>query len=168
MLAVIRVSQSIQLSEWAQLAEFIDSLSPETRRELYLAMARTAAVVGNGGLAAMAAQQALELSPADSPDRQRALLFRAAAKVGVADFAQSRLLLRDLDRSKLPAGDQPLHDAVALALTRIFRPPEQHFATAPPGAANEADAALARAARSVKQADAALDSVRRTMERKSR
>ena len=168
MLAVIRVSQSIQLSEWAQLAEFIDSLSPETRRDLYLAMARTAAVVGNGGLAAMAARQALELSPADSPDRQRALLYRAAARVGAADFAESRLLLRDLDRSKLPAGDQPLLDAVALALTRIFRPPEQHFAAAPPGAANEADAALARAEHSVKQADAALDSVRRTLERKSR
>jgi chemotaxis protein MotC len=168
MLAVIRVSQSIQLSEWAQLAEFIESLSPETRRELYLAMARTAAVVGNGGLAAMAARQALELSPVDSPDRQRALLYRAAARVGAADFTESRLLLRDLDRSKLPAGDQPLHDAVTLALTRIFRPPEQHFASAPPGAANDADAALARAERSVKRADAALDSVRRTMERKSR
>jgi chemotaxis protein MotC len=168
MLAVVRVSQSIQLSEWAQLAEFIDSLSPETRRGLYLAMARTAAVVGNGGLAAMAAQHALELSPADSPDRQRALLFRAAAKVGVADFAQSRRLLGDLDRSKLPAGDQPLYDAVAMALARIYRPPEQHFSDAPPGAATDADAALARAESSVRQADAALDSVRRTMERKSR
>jgi chemotaxis protein MotC len=168
MLAVIRVSQSIKLSEWAQLSEFIDSLSPETRRTLYLAMARTAAVVGNGGLAAMAAQHALDLSPADSPDRQRALLFRAAAKVGVADFAQSRLLLRDLDRSKLPAGDQPLYDAVILALSRIFRPPEQNFAAPPPGAANEADAALARAQTSVKEADAVLESVTRTMERKSR
>lgn len=168
MLAVVRVSQSIKLSEWAQLSEFIDSLQPETRRTLYLAMARSAAIVGNGGLAAMAAQHALDLSAVDSPDRQRALLYRAAAKVGVADFAQSRLLLRDLDRSKLPAADQPLYDAVTMALTRIYAPPEQHFEALPPGAANEVDASLARAQISLNRGEAALDSIRRTMERKSR
>ncbi len=172
-LAVVRVSQSIKVSEWAQLNEFIDSLTPETRRPLYLAMAQTAAVVGNGALAAMAAQNALELSPADSVERQRALLFLAAARIAGADFAESRTLLRDLDKTRLPVGDQPLFDAVALASARIFRAPEQHFAGAPTRAAqsrdaNDADAALTRAETSVKEADSVLDNVRKTMERKSR
>ncbi|MGO9428800.1 hypothetical protein [Rhodoblastus sp.] len=173
MLAVVRVSQSIKVSEWAQLNEFINSLTTETRRALYLAMAQTAAVVGNSALAAMAAQNALELSPADSVERQRALLFRAAARIAGADFTESRSLLGDLDRTKLPPGDQPLFDAVSLVAARIFRPPEQHFDMAAPGAAhsgppNDADAALTRAETSVKEADSTLDDVRKTMERKSR
>jgi chemotaxis protein MotC len=168
MVAVARVSLSIKVSEWAQLTEFIDSLTPETRRSLYLGMAQTAAVAGNFGLAAMAAQFVLDSSPAETLDSQRALLYRAAAKIGLGDRTRGLDLAAEIDRAKLPSGDQPLYDAVALAEARIFHAPERKIAAAPPGAANEVDAAMERAEGSLKQSDAVMDSVRQTMERKSR
>lgn len=169
LVSVARVSLRIHVAEWSQLDEFINSLKPETRRALYLVMAQNAAVGGNFGLGDMAAGRALDLSrDRTSPDRQRALLYRAASRVGSADAAQSPVLLRDVDRARLPSGDQPLYDAVALAAARIFRAPETRFSAQPAGAPDAVDAALARAEASLTEADATLDSVRRSMERKTR
>jgi chemotaxis protein MotC len=168
LLAAARVSLRIQVAKWTQLDEFINTLKPETRRALYLAMAQSATVGGNFALGEMAAGRALDLSSENSVERQRALLFRAASRVGAADSAQAPTLLREVDRASLPSGDQPIYDAAAMVSSRIFRAPETRFASPPPGAANAADADLARAERSVKDADAALDSVARSMERKTR
>ena len=166
--ASARVSLSIKLAEWAQLTEFINSLTPETRRALYLGMAQAAAVSGNFELAAMAAQIVLDLAPTDIVERQRALLYRSAARVGLGDRVQGQAMPQELDRAKLPPGDQPLHDAVAMASARIFHAPERKIAGPPPGAANEVDAAMARADGSLKEAEAVMVSARQTMERKSR
>jgi chemotaxis protein MotC len=168
MAASARVSLSIKPSEWAQLTEFINSLTPETRRALYLGMAQAAAVSGNFELASMASQFVLDLAPTDIVERQRALLYRAAARVGLGDRAQGQAMPPELDRAKLPAGDQPLHDAVAMASARIFHAPERKIAGPPPGVANEVDAAMTRADGSLKEADAVMASARQTMERKSR
>ena len=168
LLSAARVSLRIQVAEWTQLDEFINSLKPETRRALYLVMAQTAAVGGNFALGDMAAGRVLDLSPENSVERQRALLFRAAARVGAADFATGPALLREVDRARLPSGDQPLYDATALVSARIFRAPETRFSSPPPGAANAIDLALSRAERSVTDADAALDSVAKSMDRKTR
>lgn len=168
MLSAARVSLKIKVPEWAELDEFISSLTPRTQRKLYLVMAQTAAVGGNSALADMAAQRALNLSAADTVERQRALLYRAAAEVGGADVAHGPQLLREVERAKLPPGDQPLYDAVTMASARIFRAPEQQFSAPPPGAADDVDASLAQAESSVKAADAIMDSVRKSMERKTR
>jgi chemotaxis protein MotC len=168
LLSAARVSLRIRVAEWTQLDEFINSLKPETRRALYLVVAQTAAVGGNFALGDMAAGRVLDLSPENTVERQRALLFRAAARVGAADFATGPALLREVDRAKLPSGDQPLYDAAALVSARIFRAPETRFSSPPPGAADAVDAVLARADRSVNDADAAMDSVARSMERKTR
>ena len=168
LVSAARVSLKIKPSEWAQLEDFIRTLTPETQRSLYLVMAQTAAVGGNVGLGDMAAKRALELTPDNSVERQRALLYRALAEVGGADAARGPDLLRDVDRARLPPGDQPLYDAAALVSARIFRAPESQFATKPPPAPPKVDAALAQAETSVKDADEVMASVRKTMERKSR
>ena len=168
LLSAARVSLRIPAAEWTQLDEFINSLKPETQRALYLVVAQTAAVGGNFALGDMAAGRVLDLSPENSVERQRAVLFRAAARVGAANFATGPALLHEVDRSRLPSGDQPLYDAVGLVSARIFRAPEPRFSRPPPGAANAVEAVLARAERSVTDADAALDSVARSMERKTR
>jgi chemotaxis protein MotC len=121
LLSAARVSLRIQVAEWTQLDAVINSLKPETRRALYLVMAQTAAVGGNFALGDMAAGRVLDLSPENSVERQRALLFRAVARVGAADFAHRPALLREVDRARLPSGDQPLYDAAALVSARIFR-----------------------------------------------
>ena len=168
LLSAARVSLRIPVAEWTQLDEFINSLKPETRRALYLVMAQSAAVGGNFALGDMAAGRALDLSPENSVEHHRALLYRAACRVGAADFALRPGLLREVDRARLPSGDQPIYDAAALVTARIFRAPETRFAGPPPGAASAVDAVLARAERSVKDADAALASVAKSMERKTR
>ena len=168
LVSAARVSLRIKPSEWAQLEDFIASLTPETRRALYLVMAQTAAVGGNAAFGDMAAQRALALTPDDNVERQRALLYRALAEVGGADAAHGPELLLDIDRARLPPGDQPLYDAAAQVEARMFRAPESHFAKPPPGAATPVDAALEKAESSVKDADAVMEGVRKTMERKSR
>ncbi len=168
MLSASRISLKIKVPEWAELDQFISSLTPQTQHKLYLAMAQTAAAGGNFDFADMAARRALDLSAANSLERQRALLYRAAAEVGGADLAHGPQLLGEVERAKLPVGDQPLYDAVATASARIFRTPEQQFRAEPPGAADDVDASLARAESNVKEADAIMDSVRKSMERKTR
>jgi chemotaxis protein MotC len=174
--AVARVSVMIKIEEWADLEEFINSPAPETRRALYLVMAKTAAVAGNSAFAFLAAQRAMELAPPDSVEGQRARLYRAAARVGEADAAQNPLLLRDIERARLPAADQPLYDATALVSARLFRAPERDAALAAGAGVGEGAgageaipaAALAQAEMSLKDADSALEGARASMERKRR
>ncbi len=146
----------------------INSLKPETRRALYLVVAKT-----GGGWAAISRSATWRRGARWSclpkiRSNASAPVFRAAARVGAADFATGPALLREVDRARLPSGDQPLYDAAALVSARIFRAPETRFSSPPSGAANSVDAVLARADRSVTDADAAMDSVAKSMERKTR
>jgi chemotaxis protein MotC len=170
MLGVARVSLSIKLAEWEQLDDFIESLTPDTKRNLYLTVAQNASVVGNVALAAMAAQRARDLSAENSQERQRAIVYGAAASVGTAGASQSVHLLDGVDRAQLPAGDQPIYDAVAFVTGRIFHAPAKGFKEPPPkdpiaAGANPADADMARAEKLLQQGDAVIASVRKTMER---
>ncbi|MCI4678837.1 hypothetical protein K9U39_00950 [Rhodoblastus acidophilus] len=166
--AVERVSVRITVQQWAPLDEFMESLGVEKRRGFYLVMARTAAVAGNSAFADLAASRALALAAPDSVERERALLYRAAAEVLSPDATANANLLRGVDRGKLMAGDRPLYDAVAMTSARIFRAPEMSFVTPPPGAGDLPGGELARAESSLREANAAVEAARRSMERKSR
>ena len=166
MLASARISLSINVKEWTQLEEFIQTLTPETRRGLYLTMAQTASVAGNNELAALAAHRALDLAPEDAPEQRRAQLYLAAASVGGAPEPASAELLKGVSREKLEPGDQPLFDAVTMVSARMFRPPEKDFASEPRGAPNAADPEMARAEAKLREGDVVLDEARKSMERK--
>jgi len=166
MLGVARVAVSIKLSEWSDLNDFVESLTPETKRKIYLTMAQNASVVGNIDLARMAARRARELSPEDSQERQRAIVYGALAAVGDADPVTSAHLLDGVDRAQLPAGDQPLYDAASMVSRRIYRGPARGFKEAPPGGDNAVDADLARAEKLLAQGDEAIAAVDKTMTRK--
>jgi len=116
----------------------------------------------------LAAGRALDLSPENSVERQRALLFRAAARVGAADFAQGPVLLREVDRARLPFRRSADLRRGGPCDGAHFSRAEARFASPPPGAANAVDLATAQAERSVKDADAALVRVAKSMERKTR
>jgi chemotaxis protein MotC len=168
MSAVARISALIKIEQWAELDEFINGESSETRRALYLVMAKTAAVAGNSAFADLSAQRAIELSAPDSTERQRAMLYRAAAQVADVGATQSQALLRPVARDRLPPSDQSLYDATALVSARIFRTPEQDAAS-PPGVSGEvADQAASEAEAGLKTADSAIEDARKSMERTSR
>ena len=165
---VERVSAQITVEQWTRLDEFMDSLGVERRRVFYLAMAQTAAAAGNSAFADFAARRALALAAPDSVERQRALLYRAAANVARVRAAPYGDLLSGLDRAKLPRADQPLYDAVVVVAARITRAPERNFATSPPGAGDLPGGELARAEASLRDADAAIDASRKSMERRGK
>ncbi len=167
MLGVARVSLSIKLEQWRQLDGFIESLSDETKRNIYLTVAQTASMVGNFDLGAMAAARARDLSAEGSAERQRAIVYGGAATVGAAPEQDSAHLLDGVAREQLPPGDQPIYDAVAFVSGRIFRAPEKAFKAPPPGEANEADGRMAQAEKLLQQGDEVIASVRKTMERKN-
>jgi chemotaxis protein MotC len=158
---------SIKLEEWRELNDFIESLTPETKRNIYLTVAQNASVVRNVDLALLAAQRARELSAEHSQEQQRAIVYGALAAVGAADPVRSAHLLDGVDRAQLPAGDQPLYDAAAYVSGRIFRAPVKGFKEPPAGGASAADADIARAEKLLAQGDAVIDSVTKTMERKN-
>jgi chemotaxis protein MotC len=163
--AAARIGTLIKVEQWADFEDFVGALGDETQRTLYLVMAKAAAVAGNSAFAVLAAQRAAALSAPDSVERQRALLYRAAARVADADIAQSRTSLRDVSRERLPAGDQPLYDATALVSTRIYLAPEKDA----PSRETESvvEPAVAQAQASLKEAGAAIEGARNSMERKS-
>jgi chemotaxis protein MotC len=160
-----RVSALITVEQWTRLDEFMDSLTVGRRRVFYLAMAQTAAVAGNSAFADFAARRALALAAPDSVERQRALLYRAAANVARVGAPPYGELLSGLDRARLPRADRPLYDAVIVIAARITREPERNFAAAPPGAGDLAGGEFARAEASLRAADAAIDAGRKSMER---
>ncbi|SDA11547.1 chemotaxis protein MotC [Methylobacterium sp. UNC378MF] len=87
----------------------LSELDPESRRDLYLLIARTAIGQGKTAATLLIADRALALCAPGSPEAARARLYRAAAEiVNLATFKSGLLTLRNLDRSNLPAGDLPL------------------------------------------------------------
>ena len=166
--AIARVSVLIKTEQWAQFDEFIDSLSPERRRLLYLVMARTAAVAANSAFADLAARRAQALAAPDSVDLQRALLYRAAANIGGPEAAHNAELLRAVARNRLPVGDQPLFDAVVLVSARVFAPPPTDFAAPPAGAGDLAGGEFGHAEAGLRDADVALVAARQSMGRGTR
>jgi chemotaxis protein MotC len=165
---VERVSALITVEQWARLDEFMDSLGVERRRGFYLAMSQTAAAAGNSAFADFAARRALVLAAPDSAERQRALLYRAAANVARVGAPANGDVLSGIDRAKLPRADQRLYDAVIIVAARITREPEKNFAAPPPGAGDLPGGDFARAEASLREATAAIDAGRKSMERRNK
>jgi chemotaxis protein MotC len=165
-LAAARVSLSIKADQWNRLDELLENLQPDARRAIYLNMAHAALVSGNVALAAASAQRGLPLFAEGSLDRQRAQLYIAAAQVATPDFARADAALSRIDRSKLATGDGLLAQATDMVAAQMRLPPQQVFAAEPPGEPSGVDATITRAQTGLQAADEAMESLRKTMERK--
>lgn len=104
------------------LTRIVNELAPESRRDLYLLIARTAIQEGKTASALLAADRALALCVPDSAEATRSRLYRAAAEiVSLATFESGVRTLRTLDRTKLPERDVPLLNAALSAAEEIGR-----------------------------------------------
>jgi chemotaxis protein MotC len=109
-------------ARFAVLDRIVNALAPESRRDLYLLIARTAVQEGKTGTALLAADRALTLCAPGSPEALQGRLYRAAAEiVALPTFEQGQRTLRSLDRGKLPARDTPLLDAALSMADQIGR-----------------------------------------------
>ncbi|MGX1101199.1 hypothetical protein [Amorphus sp. MBR-141] len=134
--ALTRMSFIDDPTQFQRLDLLLADIDDDSRRELYLVVARAAVNGGKTAVAAMAAERALQSATPGSRDRARALLYRGAALAVTPDGLMSSLDdLRAVDRQLLPPSDAALYDAAAATADLIL--------TAPEGAAEEVDVAEA-------------------------
>lgn len=101
-------------AELPRLDGMLSELEPKARQELYLTVARAAVVQAKTEAARFAAGRVLEMAEPGSADRARALLYRAAASVVVADgFDAAREDLKAIDQLLLDPSDTQLFAVVA-------------------------------------------------------
>ena len=132
-LSVARFSFVQQTDRFPRLVAVLDHLDRASQRALYLLIARTALVRGKTGMTDLAAERIVEMTEVGSPDRTRARLYRAAARVVTDAHEEALLDLQQIDASRLPEQDAELL-AAALQLGRGVRKPL-------PAASSQQDAA---------------------------
>ena len=107
---------------WATLDRILTELGPDSRRDLYLLIARTAIQAGKTASALRAADRALALCAPGSSEAAQGRLYRAAAEiVTLATFQSGLRTLRTLDRARLTSRDVALLDTALATAEEIGR-----------------------------------------------
>ena len=81
-LSVARFSFAQKTDRFPRLVAVLDHLDRASQRSLYLLIARTALVRGKIDMTDLAAERVMALTEVGSPERERARLYRAAARRG--------------------------------------------------------------------------------------
>jgi chemotaxis protein MotC len=145
-----------------RISAMLDQLDRASRLKVYLALSRTALVRGRLALARLAGEQALPLSPEEIPDRERAHLFRGAARALTENYEAGLAELKAVERSKLPERDAHILDATLQLVLDVRKPttelPTDSGADNPPPTPARLDltsssATLARAHTQLEQLD---------------
>ena len=143
----------------------LDELDPESRKSLYLLIARTAIEEGKTGAAFLAADRALALCAPESLEATQARLYRAAAEiVSLATFQSGLRTLRAVDRNRLTRGDGRLLDTALATAEEIQRgltgkPGLPEGDTAAPKPAQAAADAADEPAKLIPRAQATIDRI---------
>ncbi len=114
-ISVARFSFAQRPDRFPRLVAVLDHLDRISQRGLYLLIARTALVRGKTEMALLAAERVSVLSDDGSPERLRAHLYHAAARVVTPGHGQAIAELEKIDKSKLSERDAELQTA-ALAI----------------------------------------------------
>ncbi|MCJ2140914.1 chemotaxis protein [Methylobacterium sp. E-066] len=129
---------------FASFTRIMNELAPESRRDLYLLIARTAVQEGKTNAALMVSDKALVLCAPESREATQAQLYRAAAEiVTLATFQTALRKLQAVDRAKLPAHDVQLLDAALSTAEQIGRGLARDPAPPDPEASKRAQAQAA-------------------------
>ncbi|MGX1309809.1 hypothetical protein AB7M35_004581 [Amorphus suaedae] len=123
--ALTRMSFVDDPAQFQRLDVLLADVDDDSRRELYLVVARAAVNGGKTAVAAMAAERALQSAQPASRDRARALLYRGAALAVTPDGLMTSLDdLKAVDRRLLTPSDAALYDAAAATANLILTAPE--------------------------------------------
>lgn len=126
---------SLALDErrFARIVALLEQVDRTSRVKLCLVIARAAMLRGRMAVTKLAGERALALSADASPERERAHLFRGAARVIGDEYDGGLAELKAVDRTKLPERDVPLLNAtIQLALDV-----RKSFTGSPAGAASD-------------------------------
>lgn len=116
---------SLALDErrFPRIVDLLEQIDRASRVKLYLVIARNAMLRGRMAVTKLAGERAVTLSADASPDRERAHLFRGAARVLGDEYEAGLAELKAVDRTRLPERDVPLMNAaiqLALDLRKSF------------------------------------------------
>ncbi|MEH3117575.1 MAG: chemotaxis protein MotC [Methylorubrum populi] len=157
--ALTRLDFDSDRTRIASLERMLDEIEPESRRDLYLLVARAALEQGRRETALFAAERATGLAAPDSRPAAQARLYRGAALiVAEGGFEEGYETLRDLDRADFAPADADLLDA-ALSTARQIRTPAPIAAVPPPSPAGRAipeSGSLLRAQEALARAERAM------------
>ena len=117
-----RFSFAQQTDRFPRLVAVLDYLDGSSQRSLYLLIARTALVRGKVEMTDVAAERLLALTEEGSSERERARLYRAAARWLRLRTTRRCWIFRRSKQARLPERDVELLTA-ALTLGRSVRKP---------------------------------------------
>ncbi|VIO66118.1 hypothetical protein CI1B_12300 [Bradyrhizobium ivorense] len=120
--ALTRSSLALDERRFARVAAMLERLDRASRLKLYVVIARSALIRGRLAVVRLAGEQALSLSADGSPDRERAHLFRGAARALGDEYDGGVAELKAVDRAKVGERDVALLNA-GLQLALDIRKP---------------------------------------------
>lgn len=108
----------------ARIEETLSLLDQARQQEVYLRLARHAAVSGNEELAIMASERAQELSVglADKPKAQAAL-YQGLSRISTPDVVSAINAITDIPVDQLTSSDRALRDAAKAIAEEVVRAP---------------------------------------------
>jgi chemotaxis protein MotC len=147
-----------------RLSAMLENLDADSRRTLYLLIARTAVLRGKPAMARLASEQAATLTADGSRERERASLYQAAARIVTDGYEKSVAELRNVDRRQLSPRDVELLDAVLTLAGQMRKPtpdPKVGESSPPPSPprldVRSSDETLVRAGKSMGEVDLLLE-----------
>jgi chemotaxis protein MotC len=120
--ALTRSGLALDERRFPRISAMLEQLDRASRLKLCLAISRTALIRGRLAVVRLAGEQALPLSPDGSADRERAHLFRGAARTLTDEYEGGLAELKAVDRSKLPERDVSLLNATVQLALDVRRP----------------------------------------------
>ncbi|MFB2549655.1 chemotaxis protein MotC [Ensifer soli] len=113
-----------------KIVEILDFMDPDRRREVYLRIARRAAIAGMKDLASLASQRAQELSGPDDADvLTRAGLYSDLVSVPSTDILTAVKQIETIPEDSLSPRDRALRDAARLVADEVMRAPDPESLT---------------------------------------
>jgi chemotaxis protein MotC len=120
--ALTRSSLALDERRFARLKALLEHLDGASRLKVYLAISRTALLRGRMAAARLASDQALSLTTDGAADRERAHLFRGAARALADEYEAGLAELKAIDAPKLPERDARLLNAALQLALDVRRP----------------------------------------------
>ena len=138
-----------------RIEALLGGVAQADRRDIYLDIAKEAVGRANIDMARFAARHAARLAEDGNADRERALLYEAAARIVTDEFDEGVGMLHALDAGKMPEADLPLREAALSVAAQVRRPPAAAM-SAPEGQAAQITIAQERARRAIAHVDEIL------------
>lgn len=118
-----------------QVAAILELMEPKRKQEVYLRIARKAAVTGKLDFAKWAARQAMVLDDGSNPNQMRlARLYLGLSDLPTADLEKSKDVFYDIPDEMLGPKERRLRDAGAFVLSELEKKPTLESLTQADGA----------------------------------